>query len=289
MKHDLTRYELLDFGRGRKLERIGGVVLDRPCPAADFKDREQPSLWREADVSYDLKPRAGWSGIDHIPESWKVELAGVGMLLRPTPFGHIGIFPEQEVNWRWMQSLMGESEAKPIRCLNLFAYTGASSLILAKLGCHVTHVDASRPTIQWARDNAAHNALDGKPIRWIQEDASRFVEREIRRGNRYEMVLLDPPTYGHGPKGESWDFDRDIQGLLESVFEVLSDDAKAVLWTGHSETESLMPLMKCVADRAHELALRPQRIERSTLSDLAELKLDCGFRIRWTSQRVSGI
>lgn len=273
-------YELLDFGAGRKLERIAGVIVDRPCPAAEGFSKKQPTLWREATTRFAANGHKGWQHLQTLPHAWEFTFSEISLLLRPTPFGHIGVFPEQMVNWEWFSTLAIDP-AKTKRCLNLFAYTGASSLVLAQAGWHVTHVDASRPTLLWARENSAHSGLDAAPIRWIQEDARRFVEREIRRGNQYDLILLDPPSYGHGPKGEAWDFEHDMPELLASVFELISDSSVGVLWTGHSDSDLIKPLIQSVSASAKKANLIAQRLERSTLNDLATRDLDCGYRMRW--------
>jgi 23S rRNA (cytosine1962-C5)-methyltransferase len=283
-------YRLLDFGDGRKLELVGGAILDRPSPAADNVRKREPGRWREAHLRFDPQASKPWRRLRDVPEPWIMPLGSVSMLLRPTPFGHIGIFPEQQQNWKWFQELAvkpsenepSENEPRPVkRCLNLFAYTGASSLVLANAGWHVTHVDASRPTLLWGRENAAASGLGEAPIRWIQEDAHRFVEREVRRGNRYDLVLLDPPSFGHGPKGERWSIEEGMLGLLKLVFEVLCDQPTGVLWTGHSDTELIQPLIKEVEKLANDAGLRSQRLQRATIEDDAGRCLDFGYRLRW--------
>jgi 23S rRNA (cytosine1962-C5)-methyltransferase len=275
-----STYQLLDFGAGRKLERVGGVILDRPSPAAEGISKQQPALWREALFAFGMQGEKDWQHRQALPQPWRFNFAEVQLILRPTPFGHIGVFPEQQINWQWFSQLT----AVPVhskRCLNLFAYTGASTLALAKAGWQVTHVDASRPTLLWARDNAAASGLSESPIRWIQEDALLFVEREVRRGNRYDLVLLDPPSYGHGPKGEAWNFERDMASLLNAVFGVLVASPVGVLWTGHSESELLRPMLREVKAEAERLQLVAEKIERATLADLKGRELDFGYRVRW--------
>jgi 23S rRNA (cytosine1962-C5)-methyltransferase len=273
-------YQLIDFGEGRKLELVGGVLLDRPSPAADNVRRNDPGRWREAQLKFDLQASKQWRKLDEIPEPWVLPIGKAHLLLRPTPFGHIGVFPEQLDNWAWFESLtVPAGEVK--RCLNLFAYTGASSLVLASMGWQVTHVDASKPTLLWARENAQASGLAEAPIRWIQEDALRFVDREVRRGNRYDLVLMDPPSYGHGPKGERWSIEDGMVALLQSVFEVLAEQPVGVLWTGHTETEVVMPLLLQVEEIAKSLGLRNPKMERATLQDIVGRSLDFGYRIRW--------
>jgi 23S rRNA (cytosine1962-C5)-methyltransferase len=221
-----------------------------------------------------------WRFLRDLPSLWTISLGNVQLLLRPTPFGHIGVFPEQQKNWEWFQSL-STTPGEVKRCLNLFAYTGASSLVLANAGWHVTHVDASRPTILWGRENAILSGLADAPIRWIQEDASRFLQREIRRGNRYDLVLLDPPAYGHGPKGERWSIEEGMVDLLSNVFEVLVDRAVGVLWTGHSDAELVRPLVQQCESLAQKAGLKAERLQRATLDDTAGRHLDFGYRVRW--------
>jgi 23S rRNA (cytosine1962-C5)-methyltransferase len=281
MNRSSPTYQLVDFGLGRKLERFNGVLVDRPSPAAEAIRRQQPDLWRDAALRFDRKPGLGWEGAERLSEEWRFDEGSFSLLLRPTPFGHLGVFPEQAENWSWFRTLTANQAVAEVRSLNLFGYTGASTLALAALGCPVTHVDASKPTLAWARENACHSGLDTAPIRWIQEDARLFVDREIRRGNQYELVLLDPPTYGHGPKGKAWSFERDMPHLLEAVFDLLSDRALAVLWTGHTETDSLRDMIRSVADKAGHRHLVPQRITRSGIVDESHRKLDCGYQIRW--------
>jgi 23S rRNA (cytosine1962-C5)-methyltransferase len=276
----MNDYRLLDFGDGRKLECVGGVILDRPSPAAAGESRADATKWREAHLKLDDLTSKQWRFLRDLPSLWTISLGNVQLLLRPTPFGHIGVFPEQQKNWEWFQSL-STTPGEVKRCLNLFAYTGASSLVLANAGWHVTHVDASRPTILWGRENAILSGLADAPIRWIQEDASRFLQREIRRGNRYDLVLLDPPAYGHGPKGERWSIEEGMVDLLSNVFEVLVDRAVGVLWTGHSDAELVRPLVQQCESLAQKAGLKAERLQRATLDDTAGRHLDFGYRVRW--------
>lgn len=276
-------YELIDFGHGRKLEQFGERLVDRPCPAAEDVVPCLPARrWQAAELSFDRQPRQGWvsrhSGLD----DWQIEFADLQFQLRPTPFGHLGIFPEQESNWHWLRKLVSRDSAPAIRCLNLFAYTGASTLALAQAGCAVVHVDASRPTLEWARENARRNQLNDKPIRWLHEDARKFVQRELRRGNRYEIILLDPPSYGHGPQGKSWNFSQDMAELLANVFALLSEHALGVLWTGHSDERELRPLVAQASTAARAGGWNDCYEDRATLVDRAHRPLDCGYLLRWS-------
>lgn len=231
-------YELLDFGDGRKLERFGEVWLDRPSPAAERSVPQQPTLWGRA--AYRYTRRHGEKGVwkpsaKHFDET--LDESGFCLKLKLTPFGHVGVFPEQQQNWRWIQQRVRKgtkASSEPLRVLNLFAYTGGSTLAAASAGAHVTHVDSAKNVVQWARDNAALSQLEEAPIRWIAEDAMRFVNREVKRGNKYEAIILDPPTYGHGPKGERWRLSTDLMPLLNACAELLSERRQFIVFSCHS-------------------------------------------------------
>lgn len=276
-------YQLLDFGSGRKLEQFGSVVLDRPCPAADFQVKRDPQLWSKADVVLpieDVRPR--------LPSHWPVEFLlqqdspriSLELGLKLTPFGHVGVFPEQFAQWRWLVDQVTratQSTHTPVRALNLFAYTGGSTLSLATAGAHVTHVDASAPSVAWARENATANHLEGHPIRWIVEDASKFVAREIRRGNAYDIIVLDPPSYGHGPSGKAWNLSDHWEDLFSGCMKLLEKSSLIgrLLWTGHSD----MPSPQMLEHLLDNLGWQTET-GRSQLQDNAERFLDAGFYVR---------
>jgi 23S rRNA (cytosine1962-C5)-methyltransferase len=208
-------YELLDFGDARKLERFGDWVLDRPCPAADCA-AAHPEAWSLANARFDRpEGQAGtWTPAGALPESWIVQLGPVVLELKPTEFGHLGVFPEHAATWIWLAKHIRAS-GRPVKVLNLFAYTGGATLAATAAGAQVVHVDAARNVVGWARRNAALSGLADASIRWIPEDVPKFVRREVRRGNGYDAVLLDPPSYGHGPKGEPWRVEEHLPELLD--------------------------------------------------------------------------
>ncbi len=193
-------YSLLDSGEGRKVERFGDVVIERPCSQAVWKSRKKDKV----NISF-VRPE-GW--LKRPPEEWNIEVAGIRFILRPTDFGHLGIFPEQAAVWDRLKKNIQKGE----RWLNLFAYSGGSTLAAAKAGAQVCHVDASKGMVQWARENAELNGLDG--IRWIVDDAIKFMQREVRRGQTYDGIILDPPSFGRGSKGEVFKIEEEIQTLL---------------------------------------------------------------------------
>lgn len=225
-------YELLDFGAGRKLERFGSRIVDRPAPAVMDKARRLPQVWSQVDARYEASRVAAGSWSPAELDAWTITHGELQFELKLTPAGQVGIFPEQAANWRWIgEQLAGASDRL---VLNLFGYTGASTLAAALAGAGVTHVDAAASAVAWARRNAELSGLDTKPIRWIVEDAAKFVARETRRGRQYDAILLDPPSYGHGPAGENWKFEADIDPLLASCGQLLSKRPLFVLLTGHT-------------------------------------------------------
>lgn len=229
------QYELLDFGDGRRLERFGSYVLDRPCPVAEKEDRSRPSLWTDANARYrriDDK-KGNWSTKGQMSESWTISHGQVRLELNLTPFGHVGVFPEQAENWDWIVSQVKRVN-RPLKVLNLFAYTGGSTLAAAAAGAEVTHVDAAGNAVARARGNAELSGLKDAPIRWITEDAVKFARREVRRGNTYDAVILDPPSYGHGPKGETWKIERHLMSLLSLCGKLTARRRAFLLMTCHT-------------------------------------------------------
>jgi 23S rRNA (cytosine1962-C5)-methyltransferase len=221
-------HELLDAGDGRRLERFGQRVVDRPAPAASELPR-RPDAWPEADLRFDRV--GGWESRGAPVEPWTVETDGLTLELRPTEAGQVGWFPEHAALWPWLRGAIADRPGAEV--LHLFGYTGATTLLLAGEGARVTHVDASRPAVAWARRNAELSRLADAPVRWIVDDAETFLRREARRGRRYEGIVLDPPSYGHGPRGARWEFESGIGPLLEVCLAVAELRAFVVL-TAHT-------------------------------------------------------
>lgn len=224
---DRVDHELLDLGEGRQLERLGSVVLDRPCPAAAWHTARDPAAWAAADARFDRQGDGvgAWTTIGETVAPWQVELAGLAFELRLTDSGQVGVFPEQIPTWHWLRnratSAGRTASDRPPEVLNLFAYTGGSTLATAAGGARVVHVDAARAAVAWARRNAELGGLGDAPIRWIADDALDFVRRERRRGRRYDGVVLDPPSYGHGTGGRAWHLEADLPELLEACVALL--------------------------------------------------------------------
>ena len=225
-------YELIDFGGGARLERFGERVIDRPHPAA-LGSRSEIDAWRAADLRFDRD--RGWTGPAIGDRSWGIEQDGLRLEMRMTEAGQVGLFPEHLDMLPWLRACVGEPAAagKSIAVLNLFAYTGLATLVLAAAGAEVTHVDASRPTVAWARRNAELSRLDDRPIRWIVDDAVGFTQREARRGRRYAGIVLDPPSYGHGPDARPWRLEDDLPPLLAACDGLVEPDG-FVLLTAHT-------------------------------------------------------
>ena len=246
-------YELVDSGGGRKLERFGQYVIARPCSQALWKPSLPPSEWNRADASFDREDGNRWHGRSRLPGEWTIETAGMRFKLGGTDFGHLGIFPEQRAQWKWIRKVVGErvtyppSEASPrsgcpsrggngerVSVLNLFAYSGGSTVAAALGGAEVCHLDASKGMVAWARENAALNGLATHPIRWIVDDAHKFMNREIRRGRRYDAIILDPPSFGRGASGEMYKIERDLGETLSLVKSLLSEKPAFILFSSHT-------------------------------------------------------
>ena len=232
-------YTLLDFGDGRRLEQWGPYRLARPDPTARGTPPADPGAWRSADARYEgEKGRGTWvQPARPLPESWPVDFDDVRLAVRLAPYKHTGVFPEQQQNWRWTRE-RARSAGRPLNVLNLFAYTGGATVSLAREGHFVTHVDASKPAIGWAKANADLNTLPGDRVRWILEDAPKFVAREIRRGRTYDGIILDPPAFGHSPSGKTWRAERDLAPLLEDCRDLLAERPAFLVLNGYAQNDT---------------------------------------------------
>ena len=222
---DWKDYELLDCSGGERLERWGNVVLIRPDPQVIWNTPKEHPLWHRADARYVRSKEGGghWECRRQLPEAWNINYKDLQFKISPTGFKHTGLFPEQAVNWDMMREKI-TGAGRSIKVLNLFAYTGGATLAAASAGASVCHVDAAKGMVHWARENAELSSLAERPIRWIVDDCAKFVEREIRRGNTYDAIIMDPPSYGRGPGGEVWKLEDQIYDLVKLCTGVLSDD-----------------------------------------------------------------
>ena len=340
-------YQLLDFGQGRRLERFGGYVLDRPCPAVAHLPQSRPECWSAADARFHRRAATGgvWELLRHMPDRW---IASCGLLrfeLKRTDFGQVGLFPEQAVNWQWLYDRIGQllrqeqcwsartigseptssdatqaparaahqgaigqdcagqtvaahartapevpqpslSASATIRVLNLFAYTGGSTLAAAAAGAEVVHVDAARNVVAWARRNAELSGLADRPIHWVVEDAMKFVKRELRRANRYHAVILDPPSYGHGRRGEVWRLSKHLPRLLELCAELTAGQHQFVLLTAHTPGFGPRRLAAMLAQAFGGPPLASISSERLLLVSGDGRQMPSGVVARWTPHKA---
>jgi 23S rRNA (cytosine1962-C5)-methyltransferase len=275
-------YQLVDFGDGRKLERFGPYLLDRPCPAAEGICQTNPEIWKTASARFERgeAERGKWKKSSKLPANWSIPHESFAFDLKLTPFGHVGVFAEQAASWDWIERQAARA-ASPLRVLNLFAYTGGSTMAAAAAGCEVTHVDAAKNVVAWARSNAANSGLQDAPIRWIAEDAIRFVERELRRGNTYDAVIMDPPSYGHGPKGEVWKIGHNLVPLLDACGQLTKSRRAFILFSCHSPGFGPAELEAVLADAIFGHCQGGVVARPLSLISVDGNELDCGAVARW--------
>lgn len=255
-----NNYALIDSGKGCKLERFGPYLLSRPCSQAVWKTQLSETEWDKADASFSREQENKWTVKRPLPANWQIEVADLLFKISPTDFGHLGIFPEQKHFWEWIYTTIKthtSSKFKP-KVLNLFAYSGGSTLAAAKAGAAVCHLDASKGMVTWARENAALNRLEHAPIRWIVEDVKKFLIRERKRGSFYEGIILDPPSFGRGTKGEIFKIEEEIIPLLQDCRDLLSDHPLFMLFSCH--TPGFSPLVM------HHLMTQTMQGLKGTLS-----------------------
>ena len=233
-------YEVIDCSGGEKLERWGKYILLRPDPQVLWSTPKKNPNWNKLNGHYHRSNKGGgeWEFFN-LPKQWTINYRDLTFNLKPFSFKHTGLFPEQAANWDWFSKIIKESGRKDVKVLNLFAYTGGATCAVAKAGAAVTHVDASKGMVTWAKENAASSGLADAPIRWIVDDCVKFVEREIRRGNKYDAIIMDPPSYGRGPKGEIWKIEEKIHPFIQLCSKLLSD--KPLFFLVNSYTTGLAP------------------------------------------------
>lgn len=272
-------YELIDCSDGRRLERWGKYILSRPDPQVIWKNQKKSSLWNKADAVYDREGGGGsWIKKD-VPEFWTINYSNFTLKVKPMGFKHTGVFPEQAANWDFIQKKIRES-GREAKVLNLFAYTGAASIAAAAAGASVCHVDAAKGMVAQAKENAVLSSLENAPIRYIVDDCNKFIEREIRRGNKYDGIIMDPPSYGRGPSGEVWKLEDNIGKFIESAAKLLSDDP--LFFIVNSYTTGLSPSS---IGYLMNLTLKGGKIECDELGlrvTQTGACLPCGGTARWT-------
>ncbi|MGD0654877.1 MAG: class I SAM-dependent methyltransferase [Thermoguttaceae bacterium] len=296
-------YQLLDFGRGRRLERFGDYVLDRPCPAVEKSEKSDPPAWDKADALFEDngEMEGRWICRRELPNRWTVAHGTLRFELKRTPFGQIGLFPEQVENWDWIgarvqgsgfrvQDLAFSKDLQPsqqaegdkLKILNLFAYTGGSTLAAAAAGAEVVHVDAANNIVAWARRNADLSGLGNAPIHWITEDAVKFVKRELKRNNRYDALILDPPSYGHGRRGEVWRLTKHLPYLLEMCGELTAGQCRFILLTCHTPGYDSARLADMLKETIPDARTGTITAKTLTIPSADGRELPNGSVVRWT-------
>lgn len=242
-------YSLLDSGDGERLEQFGKYVFRRPDPQVLWKKSLSDKIWSEADAVFERvqEDKGQWFYRKEKMQKWRISYGDLKLWVEPTPFKHLGVFPEQAVHWDWMRSKIVSRKAK-VKVLNLFGYTGGASVACAKSGAFVTHVDASRPSISWAKENQIASAVSDDSIRWILDDVLGFVKREVRRGNKYDAIIMDPPSFGHGAKGEVWKFHTHFPQLLDECAKLLSDSPLFVIVNAYAVSVSSVLLYNMLSE-----------------------------------------
>ena len=285
---DFKDYELIDAAGGQKLERWGNIVLIRPDPQAVWTDRTNNPLWNNADAVYHRSEKGGgyWEILKKVPDVWNISYNGLTFRLKPMGFKHTGLFPEQAVNWKMVEEIITKAN-RPLKVLNLFAYTGGATVACLKAGASVTHVDASKGMVGWAKENAAASGLSDKPVRWLVDDCLKFMAREKRRGVKYDGIIMDPPSYGRGPNGEMWKLETGINELLLAASDILSDDAEFFVLNTYTAGFSPTILTYLVKEKV------AKKNKENTFSDEIGLKmtardfiLPCGNTTIWTKEKI---
>ena len=259
-----TDYRLIDASKGQRLEKWGDVILVRPDPQIIWENPCPSPLWDKADAVYHRSSSGGgsWEYKRKLPESWNIGYNGLTFMVKPTGFKHTGLFPEQAVNWDLCSELIKKA-GRPINVLNMFAYTGGATLACAKAGAKVCHLDAVKGMVDWGRNNSALSGLSDKPVRWIVDDATKFLGREIRRGNRYDGIIMDPPSYGRGTNGEMWRLEDNIYDFMMMCTQVLSDKPLFVLLNSYTTglSSSVMAyLMKMTIGQKYKIKVVSEEI-----------------------------
>ncbi|MBQ8407261.1 MAG: class I SAM-dependent methyltransferase [Clostridia bacterium] len=279
-------YELLDASDGERLERWGKYILVRPDPQIIWKGVARHPAWNQADGVYRRSSNGGGGWVKQkTPETWDISYGDLSFRLKPMGFKHTGLFPEQATNWDWFSSLIKNAN-RPIKVLNLFAYTGGATIAAAKAGAQVVHVDASKGMVAMAKDNAALSGLENAPIRYIVDDCKKFIEREIRRGNKYDGIIMDPPSYGRGPGGEVWKLEDSIDEFVGLAAQLLSREP--LFFLINSYTTGLSPLTMSYILDLKVKAIYGGKIEAGEIGlrvSQTGAVLPCGASTRWTSSK----
>ena len=276
-------YKILDMADGQKLERWGDVVLARPDPQIIWKEKTYPEKWKNINATYHRSKTGGgaWEYKKKMPNQWQIKYKELTFNIKPMGFKHTGLFPEQAVNWDWMMDKIKNAK-REIKVLNLFAYTGGATVACASAGASVCHVDSSKGMVTWAKENIASSGLAERPVRYIIDDVVKFVNREIRRGNKYDAIIMDPPSYGRGANGEVWQFENNIYDLVELCTNVLSDNPLFFLinsYTTGISSKVLENILNLTVNKEHNGKVSSGEI--GLPMENSKLVLPCGIYGRW--------
>ena len=285
ISNDWKDYEILDMANGEKLERWGDFKLIRPDPQIIWKNKSFPNKWNDANARYNRSNTGGgaWEYKKRLPESWQVKYKNLTFNIKPMGFKHTGLFPEQAVNWDWMIEKIKDAK-REIKVLNLFAYTGGATVACLSAGASVCHVDSSKGMTTWAKENVESSGLRDKPVRFIVDDVIKFVNREIRRGNKYDAIIMDPPSYGRGKNGEVWQFENNISDLVELCTEVLSDNPLFFLINSYTTGISSKVLANLLELNMKKYDGKISNGEIGLPMKDSNLVLPCGIYGRWESK-----
>lgn len=276
-------YELLDSGNGMKLERYGNIILARPDPEAMWNKSSDSKIWDKADFIFKRNGlKTKWISKDNSLKEWEINFNEFKFLIKPTSFKHIGLFPEQDSNWEWMKNVINTNKNKKIKVLNLFAYTGGATIACASVGAEVCHVDASKVAVSWASENAKISGLSNAPIKWIIDDVMKFLKREIKRGNKYDAIIMDPPAFGHGPKDELWKIEDDFLDLINLCKNLLSDNPLFILINGYTAGYSSIVYENNLKDMMIGFSGSFESGELAIKESSSGKLLPCGIFARWS-------
>ena len=282
-------YKILDMANGQKLEKWGNIVLSRPDPQIIWKEKSFPNKWKEINATYNRSKTGGgsWDFKKKLPNKWQIHYKNLTFNIKPMGFKHTGLFPEQAVNWDWMINKIKTEKQRTnreIKVLNLFAYTGGATVACLSAGASVCHVDSSKGMTTWAKENVASSGLEKRPVRYIVDDVVKFVNREIRRGNKYDAIIMDPPSYGRGAKGEVWQFENNIYDLVELCTKVLSNNPVFFLinsYTTGISSQVLKNILELTVERKHKGKIEAGEI--GLPMENSKMVLPCGIYGKWIS------
>ncbi len=279
---DWKDYEILDMANGEKLESWKNIKLIRPDPQIIWKEKTNPDLWNTADARYNRSNSGGggWKFSKKIPQNWQIHYKNLTFNIKPMGFKHTGLFPEQAVNWDWMIAKI-KQEKRPIKVLNLFAYTGGATVACLSAGASVCHVDSSKGMTDWAKENVKSSGLSDRPVRFLIDDVVKFVQREIRRGNQYDAIIMDPPSYGRGKNGEVWQFENGLADLVELCEKVLSDNPLFFLINSYTTGISSKVLENILHLKLKKRVGKVSSGEVGLPMKNSEIVLPCGIFGRW--------